>query len=110
MAHEARVVSAHRMPDDMFAYAEAAEGRGLRAIIAGAGGAAGAPARLPEFDKFSVYFNLDDGTGKIRGIYAPEKVAPTNPEGTAAYDPVTNEQRIEALMQLLARQKAKGEK
>jgi 5-(carboxyamino)imidazole ribonucleotide mutase len=37
---EARVVSAHRMPDDMFAYAEAAEGRGLRAIIAGAGGAA----------------------------------------------------------------------
>ena len=37
---EARVVSAHRMPDDMFRYAEAAEGRGLRAIIAGAGGAA----------------------------------------------------------------------
>jgi 5-(carboxyamino)imidazole ribonucleotide mutase len=43
VAHEARVVSAHRMPDDMFAYAEAAEPRGLRAIIAGAGGAA--PAR-----------------------------------------------------------------
>ena len=38
--HEARVVSAHRMPDDMFAYAESAEGRGLKAIIAGAGGAA----------------------------------------------------------------------
>ena len=37
---EAQVVSAHRMPDDMFAYAEAAHGRGLRAIIAGAGGAA----------------------------------------------------------------------
>ena len=34
---ETRVVSAHRMPDDMFAYAEAAQGRGLRAIIAGAG-------------------------------------------------------------------------
>ena len=33
--HEARVVSAHRMPDDMFAYAEAAAGRGLKAIIAG---------------------------------------------------------------------------
>ena len=39
IAHEARVVSAHRMPDDMFAYAEAAAGRGLKAIIAGAGGA-----------------------------------------------------------------------
>jgi 5-(carboxyamino)imidazole ribonucleotide mutase len=36
IAHECRVVSAHRMPDDMFAYAEAAAGRGLQAIIAGA--------------------------------------------------------------------------
>ena len=44
--HEARVVSAHRMPDDMFAYAEAASGRGLRAIIAGAGGAAHLPGML----------------------------------------------------------------
>ena len=43
---EARVVSAHRMPDDMFAYAEAAESRGLRAIIAGAGGAAHLPGML----------------------------------------------------------------
>jgi 5-(carboxyamino)imidazole ribonucleotide mutase len=44
--HEARVVSAHRMPDEMFAYAEAAHGRGLRAIIAGAGGAAHLPGML----------------------------------------------------------------
>ena len=44
--HEARVVSAHRMPDDLFAYAEAAAGRGLRAIIAGAGGAAHLPGML----------------------------------------------------------------
>jgi 5-(carboxyamino)imidazole ribonucleotide mutase len=43
---EARVVSAHRMPDDMFSYAEAAAGRGLRAIIAGAGGAAHLPGML----------------------------------------------------------------
>jgi 5-(carboxyamino)imidazole ribonucleotide mutase len=43
---ETRVVSAHRMPDDMFAYAEAAHGRGLRAIIAGAGGAAHLPGML----------------------------------------------------------------
>ena len=46
VSFETRVVSAHRMPDDMFAYAEAAEGRGLRAIIAGAGGAAHLPGML----------------------------------------------------------------
>ena len=43
---EARVVSAHRMPDDMFAYAEGAAARGLQAIIAGAGGAAHLPGML----------------------------------------------------------------
>ena len=41
--HEARVVSAHRTPDRLYAYAGAAEGRGLKAIIAGAGGAAHLP-------------------------------------------------------------------
>ena len=46
IAHEARVVSAHRMPDEMFAYAESAHGRGLKAIIAGAGGAAHLPGML----------------------------------------------------------------
>ena len=46
VAHEARVVSAHRMPDDMFAYAESAATRGLKAIIAGAGGAAHLPGML----------------------------------------------------------------
>jgi 5-(carboxyamino)imidazole ribonucleotide mutase len=44
--YEAQVLSAHRMPDDMFAYAEAARSRGLRAIIAGAGGAAHLPGML----------------------------------------------------------------
>jgi 5-(carboxyamino)imidazole ribonucleotide mutase len=44
--HEARVLSAHRMPDDMFAYAQEAAGRGLKAIIAGAGGAAHLPGML----------------------------------------------------------------
>ena len=43
---EARVVSAHRMPDAMFAYAEAAASRGLQAIIAGAGGAAHLPGMV----------------------------------------------------------------
>ena len=46
VAYEARVVSAHRMPDALFAYAEAAAGRGLQAIIAGAGGAAHLPGML----------------------------------------------------------------
>jgi len=43
---EARVLSAHRMPDDMFVYAELAAERGLQAIIAGAGGAAHLPGML----------------------------------------------------------------
>ena len=46
VAHEARVLSAHRMPDEMFEYAEDAAPRGLRAIIAGAGGAAHLPGML----------------------------------------------------------------
>ena len=44
--HEAQVVSAHRMPDEMFAYAQGARDRGLQAIIAGAGGAAHLPGML----------------------------------------------------------------
>lgn len=43
---ETRVVSAHRMPDDMFDYAEHAQARGLACIIAGAGGAAHLPGML----------------------------------------------------------------
>ena len=46
ITHDARVVSAHRMPDDMFVYAESAAKRGLQAIIAGAGGAAHLPGML----------------------------------------------------------------
>ena len=46
VAHETRVVSAHRTPDLLFEYAAAAEGRGLRVIIAGAGGAAHLPGML----------------------------------------------------------------
>ncbi len=44
--HEAKVVSAHRMPDEMFTYAEQARDRGIRVIIAGAGGAAHLPGML----------------------------------------------------------------
>jgi 5-(carboxyamino)imidazole ribonucleotide mutase len=46
VAHEARVVSAHRTPDWLFEYAESAAGRGVRVIIAGAGGAAHLPGML----------------------------------------------------------------
>ncbi len=44
--YEVKVVSAHRTPDVLFAYAEAASARGLRAIVAGAGGAAHLPGML----------------------------------------------------------------
>jgi len=46
IANELRVVSAHRTPDHLFRYAETAAGRGLRVIIAGAGGAAHLPGML----------------------------------------------------------------
>ncbi|HLL11580.1 MAG TPA: 5-(carboxyamino)imidazole ribonucleotide mutase [Rubrivivax sp.] len=46
ISYDKQVVSAHRMPDDMFAFAESAHSRGIRAIIAGAGGAAHVPGML----------------------------------------------------------------
>lgn len=46
VGHERRIVSAHRTPDRLFAYAEAARGRGLKAIVAGAGGAAHLPGMM----------------------------------------------------------------
>jgi 5-(carboxyamino)imidazole ribonucleotide mutase len=46
VAHEVKVVSAHRTPDLLFEYAATAQGRGLRAIVAGAGGAAHLPGML----------------------------------------------------------------
>lgn len=46
LAHESQVISAHRMPDDMFAFAEQAASRGVKVIIAGAGGAAHLPGML----------------------------------------------------------------
>ena len=46
IAYDKQVLSAHRMPDDMFAFAESAAARGLKAIIAGAGGAAHLPGML----------------------------------------------------------------
>jgi 5-(carboxyamino)imidazole ribonucleotide mutase len=53
--HERQVLSAHRMPDEMFAYAQAAQGRGLQAIIAGAGGAAHLPGMIAAKTTIPVY-------------------------------------------------------
>ena len=55
IAHEAKVLSAHRMPDDMFQYAEKAQANGLQAIIAGAGGAAHLPGMLASKTIVPVY-------------------------------------------------------
>ena len=55
IAFEAQVVSAHRMPDDMAQYAQTAQQRGLRAIIAGAGGAAHLPGMVAAFTPIPVF-------------------------------------------------------
>ncbi|TEA80102.1 5-(carboxyamino)imidazole ribonucleotide mutase [Allopusillimonas ginsengisoli] len=55
IAHETRVVSAHRMPLDMVEYGHAAMGRGLRGIIAGAGGAAHLPGMMAALTPVPVY-------------------------------------------------------
>ena len=55
IAHDAQVLSAHRMPDDMFRYAENAQANGLQAIIAGAGGAAHLPGMLASKTIIPVY-------------------------------------------------------
>jgi len=54
IAHEARIVSAHRTPDRMAAYAREAEGRGVRVIIAGAGGAAHLPGMVASMTSLPV--------------------------------------------------------
>lgn len=54
VAHEVRVVSAHRTPRDMARYAETAERRGLRVIIAGAGGAAHLPGMVASYTTLPV--------------------------------------------------------
>jgi len=53
--HECKVLSAHRLPDEMFSYAEDAKARGLHAIIAGAGGAAHLPGMLAAKTIIPVY-------------------------------------------------------
>jgi len=55
VAHEVRVVSAHRTPDLLFQYAEQAAGRGIQVVIAGAGGAAHLPGMLAAKTRLPVF-------------------------------------------------------
>ena len=83
---EAQVVSAHRMPDDMFAYAQAAAGRGLKAIIAGAGGAAHLPgmvAALTELPVFGVPVQSKALSG-LDSLYSIVQMPAGVPVGTLA--------------------------
>lgn len=67
--HEAQVVSAHRTPDLLFSFAEKAQGRGLRAIIAGAGGAAHLPGMLAAKTLVPV-FGVPVPNGAMNGVDA----------------------------------------
>lgn len=83
---EACVLSAHRMPDDMFRYAEQAHARGLRAIIAGAGGAAHLPgmtAALTELPVFGVPVESKTLSG-VDSLYSIVQMPAGIPVGTLA--------------------------
>ncbi len=67
IAHEVRVVSAHRTPDQLFAYAEEAVGRGIQVIIAGAGGAAHLPGMLAAKTRLPV-FGVPVQSKALRGM------------------------------------------
>ena len=67
VAHEVRVVSAHRTPEDMIAYGKEAAGRGLRVIIAGAGGAAHLPGMLASVTTLPV-IGVPVGITKLQGL------------------------------------------
>jgi len=67
VAYEKRVVSAHRTPDDMSAYGKTAVGRGLKAIIAGAGGAAHLPGMLAAYTSLPV-IGVPIPTKQLKGL------------------------------------------
>jgi 5-(carboxyamino)imidazole ribonucleotide mutase len=86
IAYEARVISAHRMPDDCFEYAEDALPRGLRCIIAGAGGAAHLPgmaAALTELPVFGVPVESKALSG-VDSLYSIVQMPAGVPVGTLA--------------------------
>ena len=67
IAHEARIVSAHRTPERLYEYARAAEGRGLKAIIAGAGGAAHLPGMAAALTALPV-LGVPVASGSLQGV------------------------------------------
>jgi len=67
--HELRILSAHRTPDEMLAYARAAAGRGLRVIVAGAGGAAHLPGMVAAATPLPV-IGVPVGVTKLAGLDA----------------------------------------
>ena len=86
IAHEAQVLSAHRMPDDMFQYAEQAQANGLQAIIAGAGGAAHLPGMLASKTIVPVY-GVPVASKYLRGedsLYSIVQMPKGIPVGTLA--------------------------
>jgi 5-(carboxyamino)imidazole ribonucleotide mutase len=86
IAHEVRVISAHRTPDLLFEYAAAARGRGLKVIIAGAGGAAHLPgmtASLTELPVFGVPIESKALSG-VDSLYSIVQMPAGVPVGTLA--------------------------
>ena len=67
VAYESRIVSAHRTPKRMYAYAEGARGRGLKAIIAGAGGAAHLPGMVASLTPLPV-FGVPVESNALKGL------------------------------------------
>lgn len=67
--HEVRVISAHRTPDEMARYAREARGRGLRIIIAGAGGAAHLPGMTASYTTLPV-IGVPVAIGALKGVDA----------------------------------------
>ncbi|MDQ2803643.1 MAG: 5-(carboxyamino)imidazole ribonucleotide mutase, partial [Pseudomonadota bacterium] len=74
VAHEARIVSAHRTPDRLRAYAETARGRGLGVIIAGAGGAAHLPGMCAAWTALPV-LGVPIQTASLGGIHSLLSIA-----------------------------------
>jgi 5-(carboxyamino)imidazole ribonucleotide mutase len=84
--HEAKVLSAHRTPDDAFAYAAGAAGRGLACIIAGAGGAAHLPGMTASLTSLPV-FGVPTNTSALEGkdsLLSILQMPPGVPVGTLA--------------------------
>ena len=69
IAHEVRIISAHRTPEEMIAYGKSAAGRGLKVIIAGAGGAAHLPGMVASVTPLPV-IGVPVGITKLQGMDA----------------------------------------